>query len=220
MHNLVDDLSNCVVTISGLCVFGCVASMLRTFFVLHKKSKEENKMKKVLALILALVLVLSLAACGGNSTKESITGKTSSQAETTEEVQETEQAPQEKVDVPESLVGTWYLLPYDFFDFMYSPSANEQQSIIKYENAIKEFTISDNGTITVDGKDYFLKSSSGESFELPDPLKTLNEQFTVEIDKYQYRICLNSDSEYIAYIAYGNAVSQYNPIYSKQKYSD
>ena len=102
----------------------------------------------------------------------------------------------------------------------YKEYKNKILNEYKYENAIKEFTISDNGTITVDGKDYFLKSSSGESFELPDPLKTLNEQFTVEIDKYQYRICLNSDSEYIAYLAYGNAVSQYNPIYSKQKYSD
>ena len=174
----------------------------------------------ILSITLALVMVLSFAACGGNDTKESDSDKTSSNAEQSDTVKETEQAPQEKVDVPESLVGTWYLLPYGFFFFFFRPSANEQQSIIKYENAIKEFTISDNGTITVDGKDYFLKSSSGESFKIPSDSLTLNEQFAVEIDKYQYRICLNSDSEYIAFEAYGNAVSQYNPIYSKQKYSD
>ena len=177
-------------------------------------------MKKVLALMLAMVLVLSLAACGGNDTKESSTDKTSGIAEQSDTVKDTEQAPQENVDVPDSLVGTWYIMP-NFSEG--SMSASGSSVTILDEAEILSFTIIKNGTITVDGKEYPMKKSSdNNSLRAFQDYGEYNAAYTVNIGDDQYEIGINTDtdnSNYIVFQPFGNKVASYTPLYAKKNYT-
>lgn len=173
-------------------------------------------MKKVLALMLTMVLLLSLAACGGNNAKESVAGKTSSKAEQSDTVKETEQAPQEKVDVPENLVGTWYIIPSD-----YTGSAAGSGVLDKAE--ILSFTLIENGTISVDGKEYPLKNSSDNKSIFHDSVYgEYKNAYIVNIGNDQYKLGINVDtdnSNYIVFEPYGNKYANYQPLYAKKNYT-
>ena len=189
-------------------------------------------MKKTLAFLLAGVMALSLAACGGNEKSESGADTTKAQSEaaqdTTQEV--TREVTHEKVDVPKNLVGTWYLLPDGIFDLTHSGGGSSTSTdtktdnkLIGREDAISEFTVSENGTITANGKEYYLSKGSGQAYEEHSDNKTYTytEQFTFSIDDVQYSVRVNEESEYVLFEPTGDNVSySFNPCYSNQKYSD
>lgn len=84
--------------------------------------------KTALALIAALVLLLALSACGGSSV--------------------TVEGDAPKYDLPDRFVGTWVF--YDYKDADGKSLSSPQKDADKEE--ILEFTITDDGVLTVNGK--------------------------------------------------------------------
>lgn len=204
-------------------------------------------MKKPLAFLLAMVMTLSLAACGGNNTKESSSDKTSSNAEQSDTVKDTEQAPQGKVDVTDSLVGTWYLLPKGFnnalieynedFPTDLQPNLSSSSSstntgtgttddivYVSFDEAVKEIAIAKDGKITVNGTEYSMTSSSGETYDRSsDTYGEFKESFTVEIGEDKYRIyesTSSDNSEYVVFEPIENKKADYTPVYSNKHYTE
>lgn len=172
-------------------------------------------MKKVLALLLAMVLVLSLAACGGNDTKESGADMTNDNVKQSDTDKETEQAPQEKVDVPDSLVGTWYLNQQIG---VLDPSLPSGKTAIESEDAIQSFDIASNGIITVKGTEYTLYNPT-EKEKQSISYRHLKDFYKVDIEGEQYNLFSfeYSDSNISIYFEpNGNFAAHYAPWYSKK----
>lgn len=180
-------------------------------------------MKKVIALVLALILMVSLTSCGGSDTKESDSDKTGNSAEQSEAVIETEQETHEKVNVPDKLVGTWRLLPEAFYQASGSgfPVDDSKKVLIPYENAVTEFTVSDDGIVTANGKEYYLYNSTGKEFENED-CGSFEEKFAFNMDEIKYLVYLNKDSDnsdFVVFEPIGDLAYQYRPIYSTKTYT-
>ena len=172
-------------------------------------------MKKTFAFLLAMIMMLSLAACGGNSAKESGADMTNDNVKQSDTDKETEEAKHEIVDVPESLVGTWYLHLQIGAQVPYSPSG---KTAIESEDAIQSFDIAANGTITVNGTEYTLYNPT-EKEKQSISYRHLKDFYKVDIEGEQYNLFSfeYSDSNISIYFEpNGNFAAHYDPWYSKK----
>lgn len=184
-------------------------------------------MKKTLAFLLAGVMALSLAACGGNEKSESGADTTKAQSEaaqdTTQEV--TREVTHEKVDVPESLIGNWNILPQEAF-YRMTKLASLDGIVSLNEAEINTFTLNENGTVTVNGKVYLLMPiTDGENVDyFQDNLGDFGkyeQAYTVDIESDHYVIGTNTNkdnSDYLVFQPFDNKFACYKPLYTKKKY--
>lgn len=121
------------------------------------------------------------------------------------------------VDVPESLVGSWYYLPNDYVDALF----NIRRAGWGLTGKIfKEIKITSDGQVSANGKKYLLKRGLNNTYE-KEYLGKFKEVFTTEIEKVKFRIYMSTssdNSEFIVVEPYDNKNAGNILIYSNKKY--